>query len=215
MLIDDASPDPRIAELLAELASRGLPQLTLLRQCRQSRIHGTANRAMALSRNDVVLLNSDTIVPQGWLDALIRCAESDPRIGTITPFSNNAEILSFPRFCANNAWLDATDPTPVAQAISRRSGAELSGSAYGSRILPLHSACADRRHRAFRHRLWRRIRRGERFLPACGGARMAQRACRRHVRRAYRRPLVHHAEGRADGAQCPRRSWRVIRATTR
>jgi GT2 family glycosyltransferase/glycosyltransferase involved in cell wall biosynthesis len=119
VLIDDASPDPRIAEILAELASRSLPQLTLLANATNRGFTATANRAMALSRNDVVLLNSDTIVPQGWLDALIRCAESDPRIGTITPFSNNAEILSFPRFCAANAWLDATDPTPVAQAISR------------------------------------------------------------------------------------------------
>ena len=53
---------------------------------------------------DVVLLNSDTVVTRGWLDALARCAASDPRIGTITPFSNNAEICSLPRFCDNNPW---------------------------------------------------------------------------------------------------------------
>jgi len=57
---------------------------------------------MALGQNDVVLLNSDTVVTSGWLEKLRRCADSDPRIGTITPFSNNAEICSFPKFCHNN-----------------------------------------------------------------------------------------------------------------
>ena len=67
---------------------------------------GTANRGMQLSRADVVLLNSDTIVTRGWLDALLHCAATDPTIGTITPFSNNAEICSFPRFCEDNPWPD-------------------------------------------------------------------------------------------------------------
>jgi GT2 family glycosyltransferase len=117
IVIDDASPDPRIAALLAELGARGLPQLSVLANPANRGFTATANRGMTLSRNDVVLLNSDTIVSAGWLGALIRCGESDPRIGTITPFSNNAEILSFPRFCENNAWPGAADPTPVARAL--------------------------------------------------------------------------------------------------
>ena len=67
---------------------------------------------MTRSRADVVLLNSDTIVTAGWLDALRRCADADPRIGTITPFSNNAEICSFPRFCEDNPWPLGDDPEP-------------------------------------------------------------------------------------------------------
>src|SRR5262249_39068630 len=80
-----------------------------------------ANRGMELARRDadVVLLNSDTIVTQGWLDKLVRCAESDPMIGTITPFSNNAEICSFPRFCENNAWTGESDVEQIAQALER------------------------------------------------------------------------------------------------
>lgn len=118
VLIDDASPDPRVAGLFAELASRGLAQLALLANPANRGFTATANRGMSLSRNDVVLLNSDTIVSAGWLAALVRCAESDPRIGTITPFSNNAEILSFPRFCVNNPWPGTDDPTPVARALA-------------------------------------------------------------------------------------------------
>jgi GT2 family glycosyltransferase len=118
VVIDDASPDLRVAELVAELGARGLPQLVLLANAVNRGFTATANRGMSLSRNDVVLLNSATIVSPGWLDALVRCAESAPRIGTITPFSNNAEILSFPHFCVNNAWPAAADPTAVARAIA-------------------------------------------------------------------------------------------------
>jgi GT2 family glycosyltransferase/glycosyltransferase involved in cell wall biosynthesis len=117
-LIDDASPDPRIGTLFAELAQRSLPHLRLLANPVNLGFTGTANRGMTLSRNDVVLLNSDTIVSAGWLDALMRCADVDPAIGTITPFSNNAEILSFPRFCVNNPW-HGDDPAQVATALAR------------------------------------------------------------------------------------------------
>lgn len=118
VVIDDASPDPRIGALFAELAARRLPQLTLLRNERNLGFTGTANGGMALSRRDVVLLNSDTIVTAGWLDALRRCVASDPRIGTATPFSNNAEICSFPQLCVNQPWLPGTDPEPTRAAIA-------------------------------------------------------------------------------------------------
>ena len=104
VLIDDASPDPAVRAYFDELAARGLPKLTLLRNDRNLGFTGTANRGMTRSRADVVLLNSDAIVTAGWLDALRRCAASDSRIGTITPFSNNAEICSFPRLCENEVW---------------------------------------------------------------------------------------------------------------
>ncbi len=79
----------------------------------------TANRGMGLSRADVVLLNSDTLVTKGWLTALARCAASEPRIGTVTPFSNNAEICSFPRFCENNVPGEGDDAEAVRAALAR------------------------------------------------------------------------------------------------
>ncbi len=102
VLIDDASPDPAIAVYFAALARRGLPHVVLLRNRRNRGFPRTANRGMRLSNADVVLLNSDAVVTRGWLSALARCAESSSGIGTITPFSNNAEICSFPRFCVAN-----------------------------------------------------------------------------------------------------------------
>jgi GT2 family glycosyltransferase/glycosyltransferase involved in cell wall biosynthesis len=118
VVIDDASPDPRIAPLFAELAQRNHPQVVLLRNDENRGFTGTANRGMQLSRADVVLLNSDTIVSAGWLEAIMHCAATDPRIGSITPLSNNAEICSFPRFCENNRWPEGADPGPTNASIA-------------------------------------------------------------------------------------------------
>ncbi len=118
VLIDDASPDPEIAEHFVALERRAHRQLLLLRNDINLGFTGTANRGMQLSSADVVLLNSDTIPSAGWLDALMHCAATDPRIGTVTPFSNNAEICSFPRFCVNNPWPDGADPDAVRAALA-------------------------------------------------------------------------------------------------
>ena len=118
VLIDDASPDPRVRACFDELAARRLPHVTLLANETNLGFTGTANRGMTRSRADVVLLNSDTIVTEGWLDALCRCAASDPSIGTVTPFSNNAEICSYPRFCENNEWPEGVDPEPTRASIA-------------------------------------------------------------------------------------------------
>ena len=104
ILLDDCSPDGRVADYFAALSrTAGLPlRLTLLKNEKNLGFIGTVNRAMAMSRNDVILLNSDTVVTKGWVEKICRCAAFDPRIGTITPFSNNAEICSYPVFCQDN-----------------------------------------------------------------------------------------------------------------
>ena len=121
ILIDDGSPDPAIRGYFATLAQRGLPNVVLASNERNLGFTLTANRGMREARPeaDVVLLNSDTVVTRGWLVALARCAASDHRIGTITPFSNNAEICSLPRFCVNNPWPQGDDPEAFVAALER------------------------------------------------------------------------------------------------
>lgn len=119
LLIDDASPAIAIRTYFSGLRARRLPQLKLLVNERNRGFTLSANRGMRESRAaaDVVLLNSDSVVTRGWLDKLARCAASDPRIGTITPFSNNAEICSLPRFCSNNVWPPNRDPAALVGAL--------------------------------------------------------------------------------------------------
>jgi GT2 family glycosyltransferase len=118
VVIDDASPDARVAAFLRALEQRALPHVTVLRNDRNLGFTGTANRGMTRSRADIVLLNSDTIASPGWLDALRRCAASDATIGTITPFSNNAEIASYPAFCVNNPVPSDEEAAALAAALA-------------------------------------------------------------------------------------------------
>ncbi|MBK7471336.1 MAG: glycosyltransferase [Betaproteobacteria bacterium] len=109
LLIDDASPDGRIAPLLHGMAA----QDSLIRVSTNARnlgFIGTVNRGFDETTGDVILLNSDTIVTTGWLPKMLACAASDPRIATITPFSNNAEICSYPEMCGNHPWVMGDDP---------------------------------------------------------------------------------------------------------
>ena len=102
LIIDDASPDPDILPYLQQFAADH-SQVTLLENEQNLGFVATVNRGMSVSEeNDVVLLNSDTEVANDWLDRLHNVACSDAHIGTITPFSNNATICSFPRFCFSN-----------------------------------------------------------------------------------------------------------------
>jgi hypothetical protein len=55
----------------------------------------------AAAPNDVVLLNSDTEVPTGWLARLAGHAYARPRIASVSPFSNHATICGYPSNEAN------------------------------------------------------------------------------------------------------------------
>jgi len=99
VLINDASTED-LSGALAILPSA----IVVHNECNLGFV-GTVNVAFAMSRHDVVLLNSDTVPAPGWLDQMRVCAASDARIATVTPWSNNAEICSFP------TWLKA-NPEP-------------------------------------------------------------------------------------------------------
>jgi GT2 family glycosyltransferase len=47
------------------------------------------NRGLAHADGHVLLLNSDTIVPRGWLTRLVAALESHPRIGAVGPMTNH------------------------------------------------------------------------------------------------------------------------------
>lgn len=95
LVVDDASPDPAIGAHLDALAAAG--RIELVRNAQNLGFVGAANVGMARHPDrDVVLLNSDTEVANDWLDRLAACANREPRIGTVTPFSNQATICSYP-----------------------------------------------------------------------------------------------------------------------
>ena len=94
LLADDASTDPATLALLQAASVR--PNVTLLRGKSNLGFVANVNRAMAEARGHVALLNTDTEVPPGWLDRLMRPILAERRIASATPFSNSAAIFSFP-----------------------------------------------------------------------------------------------------------------------
>ncbi len=102
IVINDASPDPELSAWLRDKAAQE-PRITLLENSSNLGFVSTVNRGMALtSDHDVLLLNSDTEVANDWLDRLRSAAYRHDSVATVTPFSNNATICSYPRFCSDN-----------------------------------------------------------------------------------------------------------------
>lgn len=99
VVINDASPEPELVSWLEDNAGR----FTLLHNEKNLGFVATVNRGMALyPQQDVVLVNSDTEVANDWLDRLQKVAYSAADVGSVTPFSNNATICSYPLFCQDN-----------------------------------------------------------------------------------------------------------------
>ncbi|HET9579901.1 MAG TPA: glycosyltransferase [Usitatibacter sp.] len=95
VVVNDASPEPAIASFVRQLANEG--RVTLIDNESNQGFVRSVNRGMALHDDrDVVLLNSDTEVANDWLERLRAAAHRHPDIATVTPFSNNATICSYP-----------------------------------------------------------------------------------------------------------------------
>lgn len=99
IMIDDQSPDKNVYPYMQSVAGNGF---VVLQNEENQGFSGTINRGLDYSDRDVILLNSDTIVTANWVEKIVECAYSDPSIGTVTPFSNNATLCSIPNFCQEN-----------------------------------------------------------------------------------------------------------------
>jgi GT2 family glycosyltransferase len=96
IIIDDASDDSEIAPLLADFVARNM-HAELITQPRNQGFVAAVNRGLQASGDaHVILLNSDTLPPDGWVERLLAPILKDPNVASVTPFSNNAEILSIP-----------------------------------------------------------------------------------------------------------------------
>lgn len=99
ILINDKSSDYRIEEFLDSINN---DNIIVLNNDINKGFVGTVNVGMKYSSNDVILLNSDTIVTPKWLDKLINCAYKEEEIATVTPLTNNGTICSIPKFLEDN-----------------------------------------------------------------------------------------------------------------
>lgn len=88
----------------------------------------TANLGMLSSTREVILLNSDTVVTARWVEKMIDAASSAPKIGTVTPLSNNATLCSVPRAFEENllpVGHDIDSFAALVERVTRRSYIQL------------------------------------------------------------------------------------------
>ena len=97
-IIDDKSPEKKVKKFLKEyMAQQNDKKIHVIFNQENLGFSGTVNKGIELTgNNDVLILNSDTIVSSGWLERLQRAAYSVPLVATVTPWSNHAFICSIP-----------------------------------------------------------------------------------------------------------------------
>ena len=97
IIINDKSTDQRISLYLLDFKSKHKDlNIEILENSTNLGFVKTVNKGMKYSNNDVLLLNSDTEVPENWLENIKKTAYSAPKIATVTTLSNNATLTSVP-----------------------------------------------------------------------------------------------------------------------
>lgn len=105
-VINDASPDYKLVEKLRQLQEQGLFEL-ISHDMNQGFVKSVNHGMQRHESSDVVLLNADAEVYDGWLDRMRRALYANDETASVTPFSNHAELCSYPKiFHANTAPLE-------------------------------------------------------------------------------------------------------------
>lgn len=118
VIINDASPSPAITAYLRSIAED--PRITLLENRENRGFVATVNSGMNVhGARDVIILNADTVVADGWLDRLHSCAYYSADIATVTPMSNNATVLSYPHAHVVNPLPTSTELAALDHVFAR------------------------------------------------------------------------------------------------
>lgn len=112
IIADDASSDPNVESMVRGWCERSRLDVRYVRRDRRLGLAANCDAAIKdVDGEDVVLLSPGTVTTGGWLQKLARCADRQDRVATIVPWSNHAELCSFPRFG------DANPPPEFPEAI--------------------------------------------------------------------------------------------------
>ena len=99
LICDDASPDTRSEEFVRELEQADTSAHEVIYHRRPHNVGFPANvngAFAAAAPADLVVLNSDCVVADGWLEGLREAAYSDSRVATATALTNHGSLVSVP-----------------------------------------------------------------------------------------------------------------------
>lgn len=102
LVVDDRGPNISLRNTIQNLANKGIFDL-YINEKNEGFVKTVNNAVDALTGSlDIVLLNSDAYVFDGWFERLANHAHINPKVATVTPLSNNATICSYPQSNFNN-----------------------------------------------------------------------------------------------------------------
>lgn len=121
LLLDDASTDTRILDTFLTCPLRA--EFKYARKLTNSGFVATVNLAFEVcAPRDVIILNSDVVVPAGWLERLRAAAYYRSHIATATPLTNHGTIVSVPnRNCPASELLPGWSLAQVDARIQEKS----------------------------------------------------------------------------------------------
>lgn len=93
-IADDKSPDKRVLPLLKEYQLVYPDKITLIENAQNQGVLKTNNELISRSRNDFVLLNSDTEVPPEWASRLFAPLFEDSSVAAAGPWTNASSTQS-------------------------------------------------------------------------------------------------------------------------
>lgn len=130
ILVDDGSQE-QTHSYLYEMSMKYTDKIHLIRNDGKHGYAIAANIGMKYSTAEhFVLLNSDTIVTNGWLDRMNDCMQSDTEIGIVGPVSNTASWQSVPRLQEKGDWCHNDLPYNVTVDEMGKLIAQYSGNSY-------------------------------------------------------------------------------------
>jgi len=95
VVVNDSSPEPALVQWLETLCRK--KKIELIHHPRNLGFCAAANTGLATAQGcDVLLLNSDILLPKKAVETLRQVAYAKAETGTVTPLSNEATICSYP-----------------------------------------------------------------------------------------------------------------------
>ena len=118
VVIDDASTDSRLPQWGAALVADQGDRLAYVRKPTNTGFVGSANLGFTAARpHDVVLVNSDIVLPERWLERLQAAAYPRTNVATVTPFTDHGTMVSVPY--RNRPLNDLVDGLSLAETDAR------------------------------------------------------------------------------------------------
>ncbi len=101
IVVNDCSPDERVQPYLLKRLAKHTDALFIDHEENLGFVK-SVNEAYSHTSNHFLILNTDTEVPEFWMERLMYPIVHMDNVASTTPFTNSGQIASFPNFIADN-----------------------------------------------------------------------------------------------------------------